>query len=261
MKKKDCLLWRIESDYPGDSWLFGTMHIQDAKAFGLLELLFQKIDACNAFAAELNLDEINNGGTGMLSIPPVPPLFDLLPSKHYQKLKKILKKALDINLDRLAHLHPMIVSKIISDTMMASEMPEFLDDRLWGYARSREKSLHGIETFEEQIHVFHQIPLTTHIDHLKQLSKNYSASRKKLMRLLDLYSRGDLRQLHKAALKGTKNKQVMVYQRNSIMVNRIDALIQENETLFAAVGAGHLWGEKGVIRGLKHRGYRLKPFA
>lgn len=261
MKKKDCLLWRIESDYSGDSWLFGTMHIKDAKAFGLLDILFQKIDACNAFATELNLDEINNGGTGMFSTPPVPPLFHLLPSKQYQKLKKILKKALGIELDRLAPLHPMIISKFISDAMMASEMPEFLDDRLWKHARSGEKSLHGIETFEEQIAVFHQIPLKEHLDHLKQLSKNYSATRKKLMRLLDFYARGDLRQLHKAALKGTHNKEEMVYQRNTIMINRIDALIQEHETLFAAVGAGHLWGEKGVIRGLKHKGYRLKPYA
>lgn len=237
------------------------MHIKDAKAFGLLDVLFQKIDACNAFATELNLDEINSGGTGMLSTPLVPPLFDLLPSKQYHKLKSIIKKALGIELDRLAPLHPMIISKFISDAMMASEMPEFLDDKLWRYARSREKSLHGIETFEEQLEVFNNIPLKEHLDHLKQLSRNYSATRKKLIRLLDFYERGDLRQLHKAALKGTHNKQVMVYQRNSIMVDRIDALIQEQETLFAAVGAGHLWGEKGVIRGLKHKGYRLKPFA
>lgn len=261
MKKNNCLLWRIETDFPQDSWLFGTMHIKDAKAFGLLDTLYKKIDQCQAFATELNLDEIKSEGTDLIQTDPVPPLYDLLPSHYYQKLKKILKKALRLNLDQWAHWHPLVISKIITEAMMSSEMPVFLDDQLWGYAKSAEKKLLGIETLEEQLAVFDGISLDEHLDYLKSLAKNYSRTNKKQTRLLDLYAKGDLRQLHKAALKGAGNKERMVYQRNRIMSLRIDEFIQEYQSLFCAVGAGHLWGERGVLRALKHKGYRLKPYA
>jgi uncharacterized protein YbaP (TraB family) len=261
LKKNNCLLWRIETTFPQDSWLFGTMHIKDAKAFGLLDTLYQKIDHCEAFATELNIDEMKSGGADLIQTPSVPPLYDLLPAHYYHKLKRILKKALRIDLDQWANWHPMIISKIISEAMMASEMPVFLDDQLWSYAKAAEKKLMGIETLEEQLSVFDGISLDEHLDYLRSLAKNYTRTRKKQIRILDLYAKGDLRQLHKAALKGAGNKELMVYRRNRIMAERIDDLIRENGTLFCAIGAGHLWGERGVLRALKHKGYRLRPFS
>lgn len=261
MKQNNSLLWRIESEFPEDSWLFGTMHIKDAKAFGLLDTLYQKIDYCEAFATELHLDEIKSGEAGKFSPTPAPPLYELLPSNHYRRLKKILRKALNIDLDQWSVAHPVVVSKLISEAMMASQMPVFLDDQLWRYAKNQGKQLFGLETLEEQLAVFNFIPLEEHLDHLKSLARNFSRSRKKQLRLLELYARGDLRQLHKAALKGAGNKEMMVYRRNEIMVDRIDVLIREHQSAFCAVGAGHLWGEKGILRGLKHKGYRLTPYA
>jgi uncharacterized protein YbaP (TraB family) len=238
------------------------MHIKDAKAFGLLDTLYDCINQSKAFATELNLDEMKSGGAGAIKLAPVPPLYQLLPVKRYQKLRQIIKKALNIDLDRWAHAHPMIISNLISEAVLSSEMPVFLDDQLWQYASSKEKKMFGIETLEEQITIMHGLPLQGHVEHLKQISKNYSRFRRNLLRLLDHYEKGDLRSLHKAALKGAgKQKEVMVFERNKIMADRIDQLIQEEETIFCAVGAGHLSGEKGVLRFLKHNGYTLRAYS
>lgn len=262
MKKQNCLLWRIESDLPGPSWLFGTMHIKDAKAFGLLDTLYQKIDQCEAFATELNLDEMRSGGAAPIQLQPVLPLPLLLPVKVYQKLRRILKKALTLDLDRCAHLHPMVVMNIISNAILSNEMPVFLDDQLWQYATSVDKKRFGIETIEEQVNIMQQLPLEDHLENLRKIAKNYSRFRKSLLKLLDYYEKGNLKLLHKSALKGAgSRKEIMVFRRNRIMADRIDELIRQQNTVFCAVGAGHLGGEQGVLRLLKQRGYRLKPIA
>lgn len=262
MKKNNCLLWQIDSDHDEPSWLFGTMHIKDAKAFGLLEQLYSRLDLCEAFATEINLDELHSAGVGMTKLSPTPPLYSLLPSKKYQKLRKILKKALAIDLDRWAPLHPMIINNMITETILSNEMPVFLDDHLWRYAKTKDKKLFGIETIEEQFKLMQGLSIKEHLDNLQQISKNYTRFRKNLLKMLDYYSRGDLRSLHKSALKGAgKMKQQMIYDRNRIMAERIDQLIQSEKTAFCAIGAGHLAGEKGVLRLLKHKNYKLTPVA
>ena len=261
MEKKQSLLWRIESknnEIP--SWLFGTMHIKDAKAFGLTEKLFACIDQSKAFATELNLDEIKNTGGGAFKLAPTPPLFHLLSPKHYRKLKKILKKALNIEIDRFAGMHPMFLNNMISEAIMASEMPVFLDNHLWEYAAQKGKKGFGLETIEEQMQLMFSMPLQDHIDSLVVISKQYTRFRRGLLRMLHLYEKGDLRALHKAALKSAgKHKQAMIYQRNEIMANRMSTLIELEGSVFCAIGAGHLTGEKGVLRMLKQNGFKVKP--
>jgi uncharacterized protein YbaP (TraB family) len=74
-----------------------------------------------------------------------------------------------------------------------------------------------------------------------------------------LYLEGDIQKLYKATKKGSgKLRKILLFNRNKIMANRIDQFAKE-ETFFAAIGAGHLGGEKGVLRLLKLKGWKVKP--
>ena len=50
----------------------------------------------------------------------------------------------------------------------------------------------------------------------------------------------------------------MIYDRNEIMSARISDFAKRN-SIFVAIGAGHLSGQKGVLRQLKKEGFLLKP--
>ena len=77
----------------------------------------------------------------------------------------------------------------------------------------------------------------------------------------EAYRRGDLDLLDslEIILQGSeafRNK--FLLKRNEIQANSIDTILKKN-SLFAAVGAAHLPGEKGVIELLRKMGYQLRP--
>ena len=53
-------------------------------------------------------------------------------------------------------------------------------------------------------------------------------------------------------------KPELLDNRNMNWVNQFEQLMPKS-SLFAAVGAGHLFGEQGLIQLLRKKGYRLKP--
>jgi uncharacterized protein YbaP (TraB family) len=68
-----------------------------------------------------------------------------------------------------------------------------------------------------------------------------------------------VQQLYKMVKKNSKGmRPLMLYRRNEVMAERIGALVQE-QRVFAAIGAAHLGGGKGVLRLLKKQGLTLHP--
>lgn len=57
-----------------------------------------------------------------------------------------------------------------------------------------------------------------------------------------------------------QDRDVTIDRRNAKWLEQIPALMAETPTLIA-VGAGHLCGEKGLVQGLRARGYKLRPLS
>jgi len=55
-----------------------------------------------------------------------------------------------------------------------------------------------------------------------------------------------------------KYENILVNYRNANWVKQLK-VIMKNESVFIAVGAGHLLGEKGLIKLLKAEGYVVEP--
>ena len=64
-KTKNTLLWKITAPenysdgIPPVSYLFGTMHVRDERAFGWLELALSRMELCEVFATEFDFSEID----------------------------------------------------------------------------------------------------------------------------------------------------------------------------------------------------------
>ena len=93
-KKKQSLLWQITADkFPGTSYVFGTMHVRDQDAFLYRDLVYEKIDECDAFATEFNLEEMNtNVSSDVMDLKNGETLDHLLSEKQYRKVRKVLLK-------------------------------------------------------------------------------------------------------------------------------------------------------------------------
>lgn len=260
-KAKHSLLWSINGDgLPGTSYLFGTMHVKDDRAFRHQEKVYGAMDQCDAFATEFNLEEMaQNAGAGIMDLADGQSLAELLPPKAYKKVNKYFQKVTGLELSHFDNAQPILITNLISERILSEDNAMVLDHQLWEYARQQDKILLGIESFEEQMQILAKIPLDYQVKNLTWIAKNFKRFRRQLLKMTELYAEGNLQQLHKSAKKSLKGlRKLLLYDRNYIMAERIGAMIQE-QTLCSAIGAGHLGGKKGVLRLLKQQGLVVKP--
>ncbi len=260
-KKKRTLLWRLEGEaLPGPSYLFGTMHVRDRRAFGLLPPVQACIDRCAVFATEFDLDEMSlHFDPQSLLLPAGLTLDRLIGARKYEKLRRILLKSIGLDIHPFRTQKPLLLVNMVDERILARDMPYALDEMLWRYARAREKRLCGIETYAEQLAILRQIPLRQQVEALLAVGRHIRRHRRHLKKMTRLYEEGQIGELYRSARRGAQGlRHLMIDDRNVLMADRIVAIVRD-QTAVCAVGAGHLAGGKGLLRLLKQHGLRLHP--
>jgi len=259
-KKESQLLWQIDKPgLPGTSYLFGTMHVRDIRAFDYKDLVCEKILSCDAFATEINLNQADILlGEQSMDLPEGQTLDSLFSPKKYAKIVRFFHKTTGMPIQHFERAKPMMLTNFITSSLLNNDQPLSLDQFFWKFAEDENRILLGIERVEEQIDLMDRIPIDYQAAALWSMVKNVSRYRKNLLKLSALYQEGNLSKILKSAKKSMgKLRKMMIYDRNVIMAYRIGLLVSE-QTLFTAVGAGHLGGEKGILKKLKLAGFHLK---
>lgn len=260
-KKKRSLLWKIDAPgHPDSSYVFGTMHVKDQRAFANQELVYRKIEACAAFATEFSLEQANQElGANAMDLPEGQTLDQLIPPKTYRKIQKQLLKNSGLDIKMFNTSKPLLISNLLAEYILRKDMPFSLDENLWRYAKSLEKITLGVETIEEQLAIMEKIPMEYQIKSLISIGKGYKNFRKSTLKMAKVYQTMDIQKIFKSAKKSSKGlRKVLLYDRNVVMAKRIKQMAQE-QSICCAIGAAHLGGKKGVLRLLKQAGCKVKP--
>jgi len=258
--RKRGLLWKIIVDSksaPG--YLFGTMHSAGSVATDKVTQVFPFIRECTGYFGESDIDQLLT--KPFQTAPSVwEGLRQLLSAPSYAKSRHQLRQRFKLDLDDTQHLPPMLLSTLIGEKMLSARMTEALDIQLWMLAKGQGLEVKGLESVEEQEKIYAGIPLTFQIRQLKKLILNLSGSCKSILRIEDAYFRDDLTTLYRLTHKQLgKTKKIILYDRNLIMAQRIRSILTDaSSSIFFAIGAAHLPGQKGVLRLLKQYGYGLK---
>ena len=259
--KKHSLLWGISGkELVAPSYLFGTMHVRDNRAFRNIEFLKECIHNCSAFAAEFDLKDADNQQLqAAAALPDGSSLKDYLNPRIYKKLERLLLKETGHQLEHLKYSSPILLFNLISESQFQKDNTEALDSVLYNMAEEAGKTMMGLETFEEQMSVFSKVNLDDQCRSLKKIATHFVSFKREIKKTAELYIQGDLQKLLKKAKRSIGGmRQVLLYDRNLIMADRFETFATE-QSLFAAIGAGHLGGKKGVLRLLKKKGYTIKP--
>ncbi len=255
--KKNSLLWKITNTDTGiDSYIYGTIHLKDQRLYFLMDKVEELIKTCDVFMAEYSLDDagdesilqkmyLNDGRT----------LRSYIPEKKFLKLEKIIKKSFGIDLKLMENMKPMIIENMIIESLFQNDYNAPMDMILWNFAKENGLETVGAETTISQIKILDKIPIKPQIKSLIKLGKNPNHFKKNITKLIGYYLNQDIGKLHKNSVKSLgKLKKLLVYNRNDYIVASIEKYCSE-KSVFVAVGAGHLSGEKGILRKLKNRGY------
>lgn len=262
MKKgnNQSLLWELNSSTTAKSYLLGTMHVRDYRAFIYQDVITDYIDQCKIFATEFDLRERHQlRGNDFANLPDGQSLEILLGKHKYNRLRKILLKSFSVNLDLLNKTLPLFIINMLTEQILTKSKSVPLDTFLWQYAENTHRDLRGVETFAEQLTTLSNIPIKYQVKSLLAIGKNPKKFRKQISNLIELYVKGDIKDLYKRSKKSLgKQRKLLLYDRNKIMEERIRSLMLE-KTSFIAIGAGHLGGKQGVLRLIKKNGISVKP--
>ena len=264
---KSSLLWEISGNgLKKPSYLYGTVHSFDDRAFRFSKLAESYIAKCNAFGMEINMDKLGDvdifSMMKYLTMPGDTTLDMLMSTEQYAKLDKFVSDSMHVSLAMFKTIKPMFLMGMQEDMTMAQDSSDFLDEYLMKKAQSNKKEIIGIETIEEQIQALDLIPLKEQARMILELVEpDTTKAPESSEDLVDIYARGDLDAIYsfykKEDLSNIFNA-ALITNRNHRMADRIDSIMQK-KTLFTAVGALHLPGDEGVINLLKKKGYTLTP--
>ena len=256
------LLWRIEgNNLQQPSYLFGTMHVNDARAFNFSDSVLLALERCETFALEVHPDTMMNSMFQKLfNNSTKNNLMDVLSEEEYQQLKQKFEEKSTLDLDKINLQDPSILSSMMEpDEDKVDDKATFVDAYLFGIARTLNKPIWGLESMKNHSDAFSNYNKEQQRAFLLGLiNDNYETDYQQMLNeLVDVYKEGNITQIGAMANVFTGVDSQLI-RRNFVMVKSMETLMQK-QSLFAAVGTAHLPGQNGIINILTKKGYRVLP--
>lgn len=258
------LLWKVSGkSLKNPSYLYGTIHIQDQRVFNFDSTVYRAFASCEAFAMEVLMDELDiKQVQESMYLPKGKTLSGILPKEDFARLDSFCKARIGTSVIFLNTMKPMFLSSALEQASMPTDQETALDLYFLQQARSQGKLCFGVENYADQIKALDALPLDQQIDMLmKVVDEPADESEKMYDSLLQAYLAFDfdamMRFFADTSLPGEFST-MLLDKRNMVMLKKFVSLSKAH-TLFCAVGAAHLGGDKGLIAMLRKKGYTVEP--
>jgi uncharacterized protein YbaP (TraB family) len=254
------LLWKIYGKGLRDtSYLYGTIHIQDKRVFRFDSIVYDKLNAVEAYAMELNPEKIDMEAMKKQMLMKKHSLNELLSDSDYQCLDNYMKEKMGTGVLLYNKMKPFFLQSQLSQLSMPKDMDKALDLFFFDYAKKHEKITLGIEKLEDQLSAIKAISLQDQAKMLMQTVRDTTDT--DFDELLDAYLHADFdkfAELMKDTTLPSNFEEALLTKRNKGMAKHIIEYCKKQPT-FNAIGAAHLPGPNGVIALLRKKGYKVEP--
>jgi len=258
------LLWEVSGEGAEHAYLFGTIHSEDSDVLQLAGPVQQAFEASQAVVLEmlLDVDAMMYSSTAMLMMDGRS-LSSIVGQPLFSRISRAIQSRgiPEVVLDRM---QPWAAAVTLS--MPAPETGQVLDAMLYKNALQQGKQVYGLETVQEQLHVFESMSEADQIALLKDAVENFSDIDAMHAELLVAYKQRDLNGLmaiSEASMQqgdqrlADEFRQHLIVDRNHRMAERMRKYLQQGKA-FIAVGALHLPGEEGLLNLLEQQGYTVR---
>jgi uncharacterized protein YbaP (TraB family) len=264
------LFWRISgNDLTADSYLYGTMHVQDQRVFNFSDEVYTALDAVDIYTMEINMDSINQFAmAAQMMMEDGAKLSDYLKGDDYELVNRFFTDTLGTPLGSFETFLPMMTSQMVSLKSLKLDQAEALDVHFATRAKENGKMIRGLEKAQDQIDALKSLPIEAQVEMLvKSVEDEIAGKTKSTMdEMIEKYVAGDLEGMLELTDESTEEDTLMAMVFNEKLLVRRNikmaygiGVILENNTSFIAVGAAHLGGRMGVIQLLRDKGYTVEP--
>jgi len=257
-KKYQSLLWEISGNgLEKKSYIYGSMHVSEKISYHLSDAFFNHLLEADFVANEsepttwsdlYNLFDFNFNG-------PDEHFFRSFHPIVFNKRQMLsLFQTRNFTMDNLLFRTNEYRQDYQEDT--------YLDMFIYQTGRKHQKKTLGLEDAKESIISLMDLDF----DDFESIEDNAYKINRVLKgksveeALMDFYRERDLDMMDSLMILTSPQSylEAMLYHRNIIMAKSIDSIAKKG-SLFAAIGAAHIPGKKGVVELLREKGYTMKP--
>jgi len=263
------LLWEVSGNgLTKPSYLYGTIHMICKDDASLGDSLISAIQRSDRVYFEVDMDNLMEMLSAIkdFKMRNDTTLADLLSKEDYEKVKEYMEsKGGLLPFSQLETYKPMLASSLLMESGIGCDEPVAMEQLILEEAKKNKKRVDGLETMSYQASIFDSIPYKLQAEQLLKYindSGSKSEADKQFEEMIEAYKTQDIEKLGEYVKKddgGLGNyEDILIYNRNRNWVEKLKKLMPE-KSLTIAVGAGHLAGEKGVIKLLRKAGYTVRP--
>ena len=275
----EAVFWMIERDGLAPSWLLGTAHVTDPRVTGLTPTMKNALFGADVIALELK--ELRSqqefmaaafANAKLMVLPPGQNLWDLIPDDQETLIRD------NPNLppgaaEAIFGYQPWVVAGVVSvplcETARKKAGIAALDADLAAQAARQHVPLEGLETVEEQLSVFANMPLDLQAKYLIASAALGPRATDFFETLVSLYQQRHITAYMPLMLKLEPMdndgeamlafvEEDLIRKRNQTMMKRAAHLLEKGNA-FIAVGALHLPGNDGLVELIRKAGYKVTP--
>jgi uncharacterized protein len=261
-QKQNSLFWEISGNgLQKPSYVFGTIHMICKEDFFMPDVVVQKFKASEHVFLELDMDDPAmqmklmklaslSGGQSLKTIF----------GDDYKLVDSFFKANSQFPLVMFNGFKPMMVMSLMYLEMLPCETHESYEQRFMGLAKEEKKDIKGLETIEDQMKVFDDIPDSVEAKNIVNMIQEFEKQKQQFAAMVKVYKEQNLTKLIES-VEGSPDlmnaEEALLTKRNNNWIPVMEKSMKEGSSFFA-VGAAHLPGKNGVLQLLQTAGYKVK---
>ena len=260
-------LWGIASD-SGAVYILGSIHVASPEMYPLDSTIENAFDQSQNLVVEFDIVGADKSHLTSLLMQKGTysggdTLHDNIPADLYKQADEVLEY-LGGDISLFNSFEPWVVAMTIEELFMSKYgyTGEYgIDMHFLNMAHEEGKDIFELESAEFQIELFDEFPDEWQVLLLEDIVDN-PPKKKELEQMFKAWKNGDTLKIESLTLEEIEENpelepviEKLLDERNFSMVEKIEEFLQDDETYFVIVGAGHLVGDNGIINLLKEKGY------
>ncbi len=261
---ENSLLWEISGNgLEHSSYIFGTIHMTcDASLDDKVKVA---LDHTSLLVLELDMDDPNMNASMMqnMAMKDNQNMQSLLTDEEYAELDAFVKSKFGAPLDAFQTFKPFFLSAMVATKFLDCPVQSF-EAELMKVTKEQNEEVLGLESVEDQLSIFDEIPYQVQIDDLMEsISDDLAKDKVKFLKITEYYNTSNLAGIKQLTDEDdtqtmSKYKNLLLTNRNKNWISKIENYAKEQPTFFG-VGAAHLIGNEGVIQLLRKQGFKVTP--
>lgn len=262
-------LWKVQSK-EGTVYVLGSIHYLKKETYPLSEKIENAFEKSDNLVVEADINDADKIDIAKLLANAIYPENDSLENHVSKETFQTIKREvvpLGLPMEIVNKQKPWFLALTLSSVglLRLGYDPNYGIDKYFLSKAKGKKKILELESIDYQIELFSKLSDKDQEWMLLSTLNDLKTLKDKVEKIVKAWTSGDPNEMEAVLTEGIKEDkgltsvyEKLLYERNEDMITKIEGYLKTKETHFVVVGAGHLVGDRGIIKKLKVKGYQVE---